>query len=272
MKWDETDCCDSGTQWAISKRSCDAMRSDEMIKRHGIWFKIMALLLRSTRGYPVTYGHSLRSALWALSVSELKLPPRLARELSGTTCSCRIARLLGFVIMWMSYRSTALHSGFELAAFLSGGLKCLTWLLLTWRDVFGCALGAWMCLVFLVTVRVCQDNFGAPTTRVRRLEFFGQPASSMDMKETRRHGEIRCMARPLPQCCYATDVLSLPKWCQWCTWCLLPSSLKLLFVCLGRTGNQSRDDDRLAAIRFQSRSSRKPSFAFVTKYQEFSTT
>jgi len=28
-----------------------------------------------------------------------------------------------------------------------------------------------------------QENFGAPTTRVQRLEFFGQPASSMDMKD-----------------------------------------------------------------------------------------
>ena len=28
-----------------------------------------------------------------------------------------------------------------------------------------------------------QENYGAATTRVRRLEFFGQPASSMDMKD-----------------------------------------------------------------------------------------
>ena len=32
MRWDDTDCGDSGMQWAISKRSCDAMRSDEMRK------------------------------------------------------------------------------------------------------------------------------------------------------------------------------------------------------------------------------------------------
>ena len=41
MRWDDTDCGDRGMQWAISKRSCDAMRSDEMRKdstfeRHGI--------------------------------------------------------------------------------------------------------------------------------------------------------------------------------------------------------------------------------------------
>ena len=30
MRWDDTDCGDNGMAWAISKRSCDAMRSDEM--------------------------------------------------------------------------------------------------------------------------------------------------------------------------------------------------------------------------------------------------
>ena len=28
MRWDDTDCSDKGMQWAMSKRSCDAMRSD----------------------------------------------------------------------------------------------------------------------------------------------------------------------------------------------------------------------------------------------------
>ena len=32
MRWDDTDCGDNGMQWAISKRSRDAMRSDEMRK------------------------------------------------------------------------------------------------------------------------------------------------------------------------------------------------------------------------------------------------
>jgi len=41
MRWDDTDCGDNGIRWEISKRSCDAMRSDEMRKgstpkRHGI--------------------------------------------------------------------------------------------------------------------------------------------------------------------------------------------------------------------------------------------
>ena len=41
MRWDDTDCGDNGMQWAISKRSCDAMRSDDIrkdstFKRHGI--------------------------------------------------------------------------------------------------------------------------------------------------------------------------------------------------------------------------------------------
>ena len=41
MRWEDTDCGDSGMEWAISKRSCNAMRSDEIrkdstVKRHGI--------------------------------------------------------------------------------------------------------------------------------------------------------------------------------------------------------------------------------------------
>ena len=32
MRWDDTDCGDNGMQRTISKRSCDAMRSDEMGK------------------------------------------------------------------------------------------------------------------------------------------------------------------------------------------------------------------------------------------------
>ena len=32
MRWDDTDCGDSVMQRAISKRSCDAMRSDEVTK------------------------------------------------------------------------------------------------------------------------------------------------------------------------------------------------------------------------------------------------
>ena len=88
MRWDDTDCGDSGMQWAISKRSCDAMRSNEMRKdstfeRHGIRLKVKRLLLRSTGGLPVTYRHSLCSALWAISVSNLKLPPLAC---PGTTC------------------------------------------------------------------------------------------------------------------------------------------------------------------------------------------
>ena len=40
MRWDDTDCGDNGMQWAISKISCDAMRSGEVrkdptVKRHG---------------------------------------------------------------------------------------------------------------------------------------------------------------------------------------------------------------------------------------------
>ena len=51
-------------QWAISKRSCDAMRTDEMrkdstFKRRGIRLKLKRLLLRSTGGLPGTYRHSL---------------------------------------------------------------------------------------------------------------------------------------------------------------------------------------------------------------------
>ena len=68
MRCDDTDCGDSGMQWTIFKRSCDAMRSYEM--RKGSTFKNMAsdwqvksLLLRSTGGLPVTYRHSLCSAL-----------------------------------------------------------------------------------------------------------------------------------------------------------------------------------------------------------------
>ena len=67
--WDEMgwhDCGDSGIEWAISKRRCDEMMSDEVrkdstFKRHGIRFQ--RLLLRSTGGLPVTYGHSLCSVL-----------------------------------------------------------------------------------------------------------------------------------------------------------------------------------------------------------------
>ena len=45
MRWDDIACADSGMQWAISKRSCDAMRSDEMskettLKRHGIGIRL----------------------------------------------------------------------------------------------------------------------------------------------------------------------------------------------------------------------------------------
>ena len=51
---------------------------------------------------------------------------------------------------------------------------------MTWHSTWHWML-CFGCFVFLVIF--CQDNFGAPTTRVRRLEFFGQPASSMDMKD-----------------------------------------------------------------------------------------
>ena len=98
MRWDDTDCGDNGMQWAISKRSCDAMRSDEMrkdptFKRHGMasdW-QVKSLLLRSTEGLPVTYRHSPCSALHRLyiSVSILKLPPPAC---PGTTCTTRLAQ------------------------------------------------------------------------------------------------------------------------------------------------------------------------------------
>ena len=57
-----------GMQWAISKGSCDAMRSDEIrkdtkFKRHGIRLKVESLLLRSTGVLSVICRHSLCSAL-----------------------------------------------------------------------------------------------------------------------------------------------------------------------------------------------------------------
>ena len=77
MRWEDTDCGDRGMQWAISKRNCDEMRSDEMrkkstFKRHGIRSKVKSLLLRSTGGLPVTYRH------W-------NFRPRLARALLLST-------------------------------------------------------------------------------------------------------------------------------------------------------------------------------------------
>ena len=80
MRWDDTDCGDRGMQWAISKRSCDAIRSDEMRKdstfeRHGIRLTIQELVAAMPHRRPVTYRHSLCSTLEAVSVSILKLPP-----------------------------------------------------------------------------------------------------------------------------------------------------------------------------------------------------
>jgi hypothetical protein len=54
MRWDDTDCGDNGMQWAISKRSCDAMRSDEIrkdstFKRHGIRLTSQELVVAKHR-------------------------------------------------------------------------------------------------------------------------------------------------------------------------------------------------------------------------------
>ena len=98
MRWDDTDCGDSGMQWTISKRSCDAMRSDEMrrdstLKRHGVRLTNQKLVAAKPGGLPVTYRHSLCSALKAISVSILKLPPPAC---PGTNCmmGCGVVRVL----------------------------------------------------------------------------------------------------------------------------------------------------------------------------------
>ena len=118
MRWDEMgwhDCGDSGMQWAISKRSCDEMRSDEVRtdstrKKHGIRFQ--RLLLRSTGGLPVTYRHSLCSVQWVFGISNLKLPPPAC---PGTTCIRTYALLqvqifLQFPVLCFEWRSLPHHS------------------------------------------------------------------------------------------------------------------------------------------------------------------
>ena len=65
MIWNDIDCDDTGMQWAISRRSCDAMRSDDMPRSKDMasdW-QVESLLLLSTGVLPVTYRDSLCSAL-----------------------------------------------------------------------------------------------------------------------------------------------------------------------------------------------------------------
>ena len=54
MRWGDTDCGDRGMRRAVSKRSCDVMRSDEMrkdstFKRHGIRLTSQALVAAKHR-------------------------------------------------------------------------------------------------------------------------------------------------------------------------------------------------------------------------------
>ena len=95
MSWDEMGWHRLRWQWdAVSnfqeKLRCDEIRWNE--KRFNIqktWhqtsdWQVKSLLPRSTGGLPVTYRHRLCSALQAIRVSNLKLPPLAC---PGTTCT-----------------------------------------------------------------------------------------------------------------------------------------------------------------------------------------
>ena len=85
MRWDDTDCGDSGMQLAISQ---EKMRWDQTQWEKTQHSKSMAraCCCEAPEGLPAIYGHSLCSALWAISVSILKLLPPAC---PGTTCIYR---------------------------------------------------------------------------------------------------------------------------------------------------------------------------------------
>ena len=78
MRWDDTDCGDRGMQWTISKRSCNAMRSEEMrkdstFKKHGIRLIVVTCLSPIGTAFAPLYRLS-GFQIW-------NFRPRLAREL-----------------------------------------------------------------------------------------------------------------------------------------------------------------------------------------------
>ena len=84
--WDELR-WDGMTQTAVTMGCSEQFPNEAAMRWEMKWGKIQhskdtapdwqvkSLLLRCTGGLPVTYRHSLCSALWAISVSILKLPP-----------------------------------------------------------------------------------------------------------------------------------------------------------------------------------------------------
>lgn len=76
-------------------------------------YQVKSLLLRCTGGLPITYRRCLCSALWAVSVSNLKLPHPACQ---GTTCiNCFHMRLNSYnfvgdlLILWEHFWFQKIH-------------------------------------------------------------------------------------------------------------------------------------------------------------------
>jgi hypothetical protein len=98
-----------------------AMRWDQMkwekiqhSKNMASDWQVKSLLPRSTGGLPVPYRHSLCSALWTISVSNLKLPPPAC---PGTTCTDMMDTCKFETYQYLSYLP------FKLQVELTNGLK-----------------------------------------------------------------------------------------------------------------------------------------------------